>query len=64
LRFDFFGDRGDRITDFRDDPVQIVARNAKPLLRIRIWLASATSILLRVANGLVWRMSCTSVDTV
>jgi hypothetical protein len=30
LRFYFFGDRGDRITDLRNDPMQIVARNAKP----------------------------------
>jgi hypothetical protein len=30
LAFDFFGDRGDGITDLRDNPMQIVARNAKP----------------------------------
>jgi hypothetical protein len=30
LAFDFFGDRGDGITDLGDDPMQIVARNAKP----------------------------------
>jgi hypothetical protein len=33
LAFDFFGDRGNGITDLRDYPMQIVTRNAKPFFQ-------------------------------
>jgi hypothetical protein len=45
LRFDFFGDRGNGIADLRDDPMQIVARNAKPLFQDPDPLASATNFI-------------------